>query len=327
LSGTPATIRPRVTHEWARLRQVVVGRPHYRLPNPMPESNRHAVSEDLWRKVKRQEGRTMQEAMPTTWARCRAQMDDVVKLLRARGVRVHRIPPFRSSEEDCHGENVPESMLFFPRDPLLVVGARVLELTARDVARRRERFPLRRLLRRVLTDGLARVTAMPMADPCGGAGDGGAFLDGGDCLVAGGTIYVGVARDRVDDAGVVWLRRVLGRRRTVETVSCLEAIHLDCALCLVRPGLGLFCPELIGEPPASLARWTWIEVSRKEAVVGLATNGLHLDARTLVLPEGVERVADALRARGHEVETVPFDAVTALVGGLRCWSQPLQRWG
>jgi N-dimethylarginine dimethylaminohydrolase len=217
--------------------------------------------------------------------------------------------------------------LFFPRDPLLVVGSRVLELTVRDASRRRERLPLRRLLRRVLSGGPARVTAMPMAGRCASAGDGEAVLDGGDCLVAGPTLYVGVTGDREDQAGVVWLRRVLGRRRAVETVRCAEGFHLDCALCLVRPGLGLFCPDLIERPPASLARWTWIEVGREEAVAGLATNGLQLDARTLVLPEGVERVADALRARGHEVETVPFDAVTALVGGLRCWSQPLQRWG
>jgi N-dimethylarginine dimethylaminohydrolase len=155
------------------------------------------------------------------------------------------------------------------------------------------------------------------------------FLDGGDCLLAGATVYVGVAPGGSTEAGVEWLRSTLGRRRRVESVRYVgDLAHLDCALGLVRPGLGIFCPEALPDgPPASLRGWRWIEVSGAEATSGLAANGLPLDAKTLLLPEGVDRVADALRTLGHRVETVPFDAVTPFGGGLRCWSQPLARWG
>lgn len=321
-------IRPRVTHEWGRLREVIVGRPHYRLPDPMPEDGRAQVSERTWRRACRFAGKTLAEAMPADFARCREQMDHLVGLLRAHDIGVHRVPPFLPREEDYLREQARESILLFPRDPLLVVGGRVIELTMRDVHRRRERFPLRRLLRRVLAS-TARVSAMPEADTPEQGDEASAFLDGGDGLLAGDTLYVGAATGDSTEAGVDWLRRTLGSRRKVEAVPYDgDFPHLDCTLCLIRPGLGLFCPDAIPEgPPASLAGWRWLEVSRDEAISGMATNGIQLDANTLVLADGADPVAARLRALGLTIHTVPFDAITNLGGGPRCWSQPLVRWG
>jgi N-dimethylarginine dimethylaminohydrolase len=315
----------RVTHEWGRLREVVVGRPYLRLPDRW-RAERKEISEALRAKLQRARGRTMEEAMPSAFAACRAQMDGVVALLRARGVRVHRVPAFRPGED--RGGPDGSSHLLFPRDPLLAVGGRLLALTVRDPRRRREQRPLRRLLRRILGARADRVRAMDPADPPDRSDEGSAFLDGGDCLIAGATVYVGVAPESSTEAGAAWLRRVLGRTRRVEVVPfATELPHLDCVLSLVKPGLGIFCPEGLPQgPPRSLRGWRWIEVSRGEAE-RMAANGLQLDAATILVPEGVERVADSLRARGHGVLTAPFDAITPFGGGLRCWSQPIRRWG
>ncbi len=320
---------PHVTHEWATLREVIVGRPHYRLPAPFPPEREEVVPPSLWKRAKRFEGMTMKEAMPTAHARCQGQMDRVVRLLRARGVRVHRVPPFQRREEALLPGEPTESLLFFPRDPMLAAGSRLFELTPADPKRRRERSPLRRLLERVHPHALSGATAMPHPTPRHTREGAWAFLDGGDCLVAGNAVFVGLSPGGSNPAGAEWLSRALGPRWTVHAVPyAREFPHLDCALCLVRPGLGLYCPDVLPTgPPEPLSGWTWIEVDRKEALEGMATNGLHLDPETLLLPESAPGTAEALRMAGHRVETVLFDAVTAFGGGLRCWSQPLVRRG
>jgi N-dimethylarginine dimethylaminohydrolase len=321
--------RPFVPDEWSRLREVVVGRPFYRLPDPMPDVNRRAVPRAVWREARRCAGMTLEEAMPTAWRRLRDQLDGLATWLRAGGVRVHRVPAFRAAEEAHLAARFREAHLLFPRDPVLVAGSRVMELSVRDPRRRRERFPLRRLLRRVLGAGLARVRLMPAPDPDDSLDSALPFLDGGDCLVAASTVYVGMAPRGTTEAGVAWLELALGRRWRVETVAYDPAVaHLDCAMALLRPGLGIFAPALLPDgPPRSLAKWRWIEVGRDEALEGMAANPLPLDGHTVLMPEGVDRVARALRRRGLRVETVPFDTVTGFAGGLRCATQPLIRRG
>ena len=313
--------------EWGRLREVIVGRPHYRIPDPLPEAWRRNVSSSLWKRLAAASGRTMAEAMPADYARCKTQMERVVRLLRGRGVRVHRVPPFRRSEEAWLAETHSESLLLFPRDPLLAVGGRLLELTTADPKRRRERLPLRRLVERIHPEAAGRVKSMPLPDPPDLRDGGRPALDGGDCLIAGRTVLVGVSKGGSNPAGVDWLRRVLGPRWQIHAVPfAAEFPHLDCALSLVRPGLGLFCPDALPQgPPEILSRWTWIEVGREDALAAMAVNGLALDASTLLLPESAGGVAEELRRHGHCVETVPFDTVTGFGGGLRCWSHPILR--
>ncbi|NJD20895.1 MAG: hypothetical protein FIA95_16625 [Gemmatimonadetes bacterium] len=319
---------PCVTHEWARLRHVVVGRPHYRIPLPLPPEREDMVSPALWRRARRVQGMTLEEAMPASFAPCREQMDRVAALLRRRGIRVSRIPAFLPEEEAWLSSTHSESLLLFPRDPALVVGTEVFELNNADPRRRRERHPFRRLLRRRIPAALGRVASMPFPDPPESRGEEWPQLDGGDCLVAGRTVLVGISPGGSNPAGARWLRRRLGSGWTVREVAYEgEFPHLDCALCLVRPGLGLFAPDALpGGPPKGQGRWRWIEVEREEALKGMAANGLQLDAGTLLLPSAATATAAALRRAGHTVVAVPFDAVTGFGGGLRCWTQPLGRW-
>jgi N-dimethylarginine dimethylaminohydrolase len=317
-----------------------VGRPHYRIPSPLPPERKAQCGAALWRRAKRVEGMTLREAMPTAYRRCREQIDRVVRLLRRRGVTVHRLPPFLKREETPRRGEPVESILLFPRDPFLVVGGHLLELAPVDPKRRRERGPIRRLLDKAhpgIRDRAQTLSLPGAASPCRGGyspadanrgvDDTPAFLDGGDCLVADHVVFVGMSPGGTNAAGVAWLSRVLGPGWRVHTVAYDGPFpHLDCTLCLVRPGLGLFCPKgLPGGPPAPLARWTWIEVDAEEALGAMATNGLQLDPHTLLLPETAYRTAAALESVGHQVLRVPFDTVTDFGGGLRCWSQPLVR--
>jgi glycine amidinotransferase len=317
---------PRVTCEWARLREVIVGRPFYRIPAPFPAELVEGVPEALWRKVKAREGQTMETAMPAEYLRCADQIDAVVRLLEREGVKVHRVPAFAAGEEDYLRASHSESMQFFPRDPILVVDDHVVELCLRDGRRRRERTPLRRLLdERCPATVLA---TMEFPDPPESEEEPWPYLEGGDCLVLDDEVLVGVGSRGSNAMGADWLQKTLGESRRVTQVALsADFPHLDLALGFVRPGLGIVCREALPQGlPHSLKRWEWLEISRDDALVAMAANGMPLDARRYLLPAQAHRVAHELTVRGCAVTPLPFDTVTAFKGGLRCWSHPLARW-
>jgi len=263
--------------------------------------------------------------MPTTWAAWRSQMSGAVRVLRAHGVEVHVVPRFTPAEERHLAHLDSEGMLLFPRDPLFVVGPRVFELGLQGPHRRKERFPLRRFLRKRLEG--TRTVVRTLAEPEGVEPP--VTLEGGDCLVGDGTVYVGIGGASTAE-GAEWLAQALPRGWRVETVAVSPDFpHLDCALALLREGLGLVAPDGLPEGlPRTLRRgWRWIEVDRADALGTMAVNVLPLDERTVLLPSRASSVGGLLEQRGHTVVRVPFDAVTPVGGGIRCWSQPLVRRG
>lgn len=318
--------RIRVTHEWAKLREVIVGRARYRILKPFPDQLRAGMGAAEWEQVKAQEGRLLADAFPVLQARAQLQMACAADLLRERGVVVHEVPEFEASEE-FGGEPVPASrghgsIQCFPRDPLLAAGDRLLELTLRDPLRRRELLPLRRL-----------VAGLPSALPAASMGGADsphqprACVEGGDCLVNGREVYAGLSGRATNRWGVRWLRAALGEGWTVTPIRLAKAFpHLDMALALVRPGLGVRCPAAFPEGmPPSLADWDWVEVTPEQALRQLAANVLPLDAGTTLVAAEVPALAEELSRRGQTVLATPFGGVAWLRGGLRCWTQPLVR--
>ena len=106
----------------------------------------------------------------------------------------------------------------------------------------------------------------------------GPFLEGGDTLLNGREIYVGMSGCASDMAGIDWLQALLGERyRVIPVALKSDVLHLDCAMALIKPGLLVWCPEkLIDGLPMSLRDWDAIAVSKDEAN-RLATNGLILE--------------------------------------------------
>jgi glycine amidinotransferase len=103
-------------------------------------------------------------------------------------------------------------------------------------------------------------------------------------------------------------------------------LHLDCALVTPRPGLAIVCREaFVDGLPDFLKDWQLIDVPFKDAKQKLACNGLVLDEKRVIIAEGLDYLADALRAAGQEVIETPFDAVYDYAGAFRCWHHPLVR--
>ena len=326
--------RLKVEHEWDTLREVVVGYPHIRIGSGVPKAvNNYMPAETVAMAatmIAANSGKLLAEALPMLHEAAAEQMTAAIDILRKRGVVVHQVLPPTPDEEAFLAElGYHNNMLYFPRDPMVVIGDTYIETAMFNPARRMERFPIRR----TLTERLAgcRVVAMPEPMPVpedaqGGYGPG-PFLEGGDVFVIGKDIYVGHTGNASNRAGIDSLQAILGEAYRVHEVRLSPTfLHLDCVLSTPRPGLAIVCREgFVDGLPAFLDDWELIEVSAQDAEEKLATNVLVLDAKTDLVAAESPEVAEALAKAGQEVITTPFWAVFLWGGAFRCAHHPLVR--
>ncbi|MFC9972003.1 hypothetical protein ACFVH6_14040 [Spirillospora sp. NPDC127200] len=323
-----------VEREWDRLAEVVVGRPlDFAFPADFLKSLSTlaflpAEFAERWRGAG---GRRWSEADPDGYARCRDQLDALAGFLADRGIVVHRPVELTEDEQAVLAEFAPLSLQIFVRDPMIVIGDRVIEASLRLPHRFKERFGLRPLMADMVRRG-ARHVVVPPGRPVPldrAATARGPFLEGGDVLLFGPDLLLGVGTGRfaTDNAGCDWLRTELGGERRVHPVRLhRRALHLDDGLAAVREGLAIVAPEMFldGLPPL-LADWDLVEVGLDEALDLLAANVLVLTPGEVVVDSRVPHLADALTRHDVTVHTLDFDAVTPFAGGFRCSHHPVLR--
>lgn len=352
-----------VQYEWSPLREVVVGYPFLKLSNNFPPATQSWLKFppeyqqlfEFW--LTNYPGKTLEEiandtALPDPKIRELylaqvGQINAVIRLLESRGIIVHQIPPL-SLEEQAYLANLDgNAVQLFPRDPILVVGHHYFELPLLLPYRRRERFAIRHVTEELLYSANIPINSAPEPYPLPGAAKGvvfptilpyplpsetkgfgySAFLEGGDVLVFGKRLLVGLSGNASNMAGVDWLKQQLGPSYSIETVPLrADFLHLDVALCTPRPGLALVCRNaFLRGLPRFLKGWTLIDVAEQDALEYLACNALILDKKTLVVTDKPAYVGDQLEKAGQLVYRMPFDMVTPLGGGFRCWHHPLRR--
>ena len=334
-----------VSYEWAPLREVVVGYPFIKLSNRFPFAvNRwlevppeFKVLMALW--LDKYPGMTLEEIANLPGAESIfsqlyfgqvGQINAVIQLLQSLGIFVYQIPPL-SKEEQAYLANLDGNALqLFPRDPILVVGENYFELPLLLPYRRRERFAIRHVTQSLLNSQNIPIHSAPEPYPLPGDENGfgpSAFLEGGDVLVFGKQLLVGISGNASNLAGVNWLKQVLGSSYSIETVLLKpNFLHLDVALCTPRPGLALVCRSaFLNGLPRFLRGWTLIEVAERDALESLACNGLILDERSIIVTDQPSYIGDQLEKAGQTVYRMPFNTVTPLGGGFRCWHHPIRR--
>lgn len=321
-----------VHHEWGALKEVVVGIPFLRIPQTLPKNIHNYAPDDGIKFLEANRGKTLREADPALYREVARQMDAVVEILKKRGIIVHRPPDMNQVEQEYLENIFPASGIqFYPRDPMLVIGNRFIETGLFFPVRRRERFPIRRLLAQRLAQSNAQVVSMPPAVPLPEDAQGdwgpGPFLEGGDVFLLGRDIYVGVSGNASNLAGVRWLAQYLGNGYRVHLIRLTKKfLHLDCCLATPRPGLAIICREaFVDGLPAFLKGWHLIELPFEEAKQKLGCNGLVLDQKTIIIHPDLPHLTKQLRAAGQEVIEAPFDAVYDFAGAFRCWHHPLVR--
>ena len=188
--------------------------------------------------VREHGGRRLSDIDPDAAERMEREVDGFARTLAEHGVTVHRPEVLRPPESEYlapHGEGGQ----LYPRDPILVVGKRVIELPMRIPCRRREVFALRPILGRLAAQGFEWISA-PIPSPAEPSDDD-LFLEGGDVLVDGAHIYVGISGCASTERGAEWLQAILGAGYEVHPIHLKrDVLHLDCAMGLVRPAWGSY---------------------------------------------------------------------------------------
>jgi N-dimethylarginine dimethylaminohydrolase len=309
-------------HEWGKLREVVIGispaedfvvfheeSMRWQLPAEAEFSRKHA-------------GQRVIDLDPDWAKRIESQVDALAELVAREGVVVHRPERLRGQERTFlapHGEGAQ----LYVRDGMIVVGNHVIDASLRIQCRQRERYGLRPIIQKMAAERGASWSSVPLGSP---AGVDGPFLEGGDTLLNGREIYVGMSGCASDMAGIDWLQALLGPAYKVIPVALRSnVLHLDCALGLVKPGLLVWCPEkLIDGLPRSLRDWDAVVVSKDEANL-LATNGLILEKGRMIVDADNQRVIGELRKRKVDVIPLAFDGPIRIGGSFRCAHHPLWR--
>lgn len=303
--------RINVTHEWGVLKEAVVGRViDFRIPEGLgaglPASLRF-LPDRTRRELPCWAGKLWSDADPEGYARSVEQMEGLVRFLTGRGVVVHRPRELTESELGVYeGDGDRFSMQTFVRDPMIVVGDHVIEAALRLPARFKERFGLRPVFAEAVSRG-ARYSVMPPPSPVpvpAVASATGPFLEGGDVLVLGRDVLVGLGRGGAasDAEGARWLARLLGDGYRVHEVPVSEqVIHLDDGLTAVREGLAVVCrQQFVHGVPAPVADWDLIDVTLRDAVNLLAGNSLVLGPGEVLVDERLTGLAEGTDgARRH----------------------------
>ncbi|MBG9815514.1 amidinotransferase [Bacillus safensis] len=218
---------------------------------------------------------------------------------------------------------------FFARDPFFTIGNHIIEGSFFSSYRRLEVLPARDILLKEVKANQNPYVAVPQPDVSKGINSKtGPFLEGGDILVYGKTIFVGNSGQASNKEGIDWLRNYLtpDGYKVVEVKLEKNTLHLDCAISFVRDGLMIVNEDSLPNGiPDELKDWDKIKVSYKDAQ-NLAINGLPINEKVYVTDIAYKNtIGKELEKRDIKVEYVDFKITRSFGGAFRCTTQPLLR--
>lgn len=137
------------------------------------------------------------------------------------------------------------------------------------------------------------------------------FIDGGDVLNAGGSLYVGVSR-RTNLKAVEFLKTQT--RKPVIPVPILKGLHLKSAVSCLNEETLLLDPSRIDT--SALKKFQWIKVGEKES---WAANCLVIGSNA-IMPQGYPCLVKKVEDLGLNVISVPMSEFEKADGGVTCLS-------
>ncbi len=344
----PASAAPddiSVDSEYGNLKEVVVGVPYFIYPDRVPKWGKELMKilpKDEVAKAIARAGRDSKQI--GKYDAMEKENKELIAILEKAGVKVWRPEVLTRGRvaENLGKDYVHYSGLSqqYTRDPFIVIGNNVIENAMGSLYRRCDIFGLQRVFMDRVMGSNARWVSMPIPDYstmiANGNFDKTGFpvLEGGDVIVLGKKIFVGISQNRTtgsSDLGYQWLKSYLEPQGyDVERVRLADDIlHLDVALSIPRPGLMIVCQEvMLDGVPSYFNGWKRIEVSRDETRY-LAANGLPIDKDHYIMGYNSrydnKRIKDALEAYGITVYPIFFGNHTEDGGSIRCSTNPLIR--
>jgi N-dimethylarginine dimethylaminohydrolase len=184
----------------------------------------------------------------------------------------------------------------------------------------RMRYPIRAREPDAITELLAADGIAPVRLPAG-------TFEGGDVLIDGDTVYLGLSQRTSEDAARDLAEHLRGRGIALEPVVLDPSVlHLDVVLNLVSPGVALaYLPGLPdGIPESIAARYDVLEITEEENA-SLGTNAFAVAPDTVVADARSPRIARLLESRGVRVVTIDYESTAKIGGSFRCMTLPLRR--
>lgn len=221
-------------------------------------------------------------------ARARRQHEAYERALAAAGCTVRRLPA---------GDDLPDSV--FVEDIAVVFDE--LAIVARPGAEsRRAETP-------AVADALRQYRVLRSIDAPG-------TLDGGDVLVAGRRVFVGLS-SRTNEAGIEQMRRHLQPYGyTVEGVSVSGCLHLKSAVTALDKDRLLINPDWV-----SASEFTAFDLVMVDPAEPLGANALPI-RNTIVYAEAFPRTRRHFEVCGLKIVTVDVSETAKAEGGVTCCS-------
>lgn len=323
-----------VYDEFGELEEVIIG-------SPLAEEDRifewiPGMEEEFsWMKletlkfIKENDGKTWKEASPDLFAKINRQVDNYAEIMEKHNVKVHRID--RLIYEDRKYIN-PGIEQIWPRDVWCTAGSTVVISALRLPWKRKQYLAGSSFYVPLMAAGKCKYIQAPqpstevLSPLCRkqAAEKYSILFDGGDFVLNGEEIYLGQGHGS-NALGAKFCESVFDEFDIYPVKLSDDALHLDCAIALVRPGLGIICREWVkSELPPGLNFYKWIEATPKEAA-WLGVNGIAINPDTYVVDSRHKRLIGELKKHGVNVVDIPYDGPSTLGGSLRCSSQPINR--
>ena len=324
-----------VYSEFGKLKEIVVGRPLDK-EDLILEWEKGMDEEFSWMKketfdaVKANAGKPWSEVEPELFEKINTQIRNFQDKLREHGVIVHEVPKLEHGDRNYLNKGIEQ---LFPRDVWCTAGNTVICSSLRMPHKRKQYITMNPFYTKLMAEGEITYLQAPQASTDvlsprkEKANKENILLDGGDFVVNGKEIYLGQGHGS-NALGAKFAQSILGDEFKVIPVKLSDsALHLDCTIALIKPGLGIICWEFLAdksELPETLRDWTWIEATKEEAD-WLAVNGISIGDNTYFADPSNPRIVEELRKHDVNVVEIPYDGLTTLGGSLRCSSQPIYR--
>lgn len=323
-----------VESEFAPLRSVIVANCEFRpqdadyMSEEQLDEELSILPEDERKFIRSILGLELKFAKPKIHARWESERNNLADLFESLNITVHRPSMLTELQKQHRGKAGYAN--HFVRDPLIVIGKNLFEASFRFPHRRDEVLPCRPLIEKIIMPADCGYYAVPMPDiqPLNADfNEVGPFLEGGDVLVLGKDVFVGISGRASSIKGASYIAKILKPQGyTVHTVPLKSNfLHLDCAMGLLRPGLMLVCPNAFLEGvPNMFADWEKIIVTEDEASK-LGTNGIVVNPSLYITDSIFQRIGDQIIKKGIDVHYLDFSISRSLGGGFRCSTQALHR--
>lgn len=138
------------------------------------------------------------------------------------------------------------------------------------------------------------------------------FIDGGDVLDTGETLYVGLSGRTNREAAEYLQTRT---RKKVVAVPVLKGLHLKSAVSYLGRNILVLDPARVES--GVFEKFHKIEATPDESY---AANCLALGEKTVLMAAGFPRLAEQVRSHGFDVVQIPMSEFEKADGGITCLS-------